>query len=136
MVTDRDLIGRWGDAALAGYEKEPARAWLLFARVLADHRLGDPAATADRIARRWKGVRAYDPGVRAIEAVALERQGRHAPAVEALKAARVAADRLTRPETGRPAVAWWDLPRMRALLGEAEEVLGGARPGEADSPGP
>ena len=120
---------------MAGYEKEPTHAWLLFARVLADHRLGDPAATTDRIARQWKSTGTYNAAVRAIEAVALDRQGKHAAAVESLKAARGAAERLPRPDRGELAAVWWDLPRIHTLLGEAEEVVTGIRRGTVPSTG-
>jgi hypothetical protein len=134
VVTDRDLIARWAGAAMAGYEKEPTHTWLLFARILADSRLGDPAVATDRIARLWKGTDPQTAGVRAIEAMALERQGKHAAAVDALKAARTAADRLSRPDRGEPAAVWWDLPRVHTLLREAGGVVEGTRPGAGGPP--
>jgi tetratricopeptide (TPR) repeat protein len=123
LVTDRALIARWADTAYAGYEKEPAKVWLLFARILADYRLGDPAAAADRIDTTRKATEGYAVAVPAIEAMALERLGRHNQAVEALKKARSGAERNPKFERGELMPGWWELPRGLTILGEAEGII-------------
>ncbi len=132
LVNDKVALRQWADS-LAVNEKNAPSSWHRVAQILADFRQGEYAAV-DRRAKKWPGDWHFDSVVRPVEAMALERLGRHSEAVVALRKAQTALARFSH-EFNRVASApqWWEFTRGRVLLDEAEAMIRAA-PAIAEAP--
>ncbi len=125
VVTDRETIRRWGEAALARYRTQPTETGLLLASMLADYRLGNFDSVASRLANAPQLSSDLEASVRGVQAAALARLRRDSEAASALQMARRALDRLSQP--GRvfelDLLRWCDTVRAEILIKEAAGLI-------------